>query len=84
MLRITLKTSERVLTTIPRFNRFLSAHSLSVVKQEEDGASGTIRLVVNADLFGEVKLATKLAEDFFESAIITISNNSGEWMTPSI
>jgi len=81
MLRITLKTSDRVLTAIPRFNRFLSAHGLSVVRQEEDWQSGSIQLVVNARLFGEVKMATKLAEDFFDSAIISVGNDSIEWMS---
>ena len=81
MLRITLKTSDRVLTAIPRFNRFLSAHGLSVVRQEEDWQSGSIQLVVNARLFGEVKMATKLAEDFFDSAIISVGNDSSEWMS---
>ena len=76
MVRLILKASGRVMTTIPRFNRFLESYYLKVVEQSLDTKAGTVDLIVNAHLFGEIKWVTVLAYNFFDSAVLIVHKDS--------
>lgn len=83
-MRVTLKISDQVWAAIPRFDRFLKTYNLRVVNQVVDTTQGTVQVVINARLFGEVKLVTTLAHSFFDAAVLTVSNDSGEWTCPPV
>ena len=78
MLRLRLKSSGQVLAAIPRFNRFLEPYNLKIINQKEDIRQGAVELLVSASFFGEKKLVSQFAADFFGPGILEIINDSGE------
>lgn len=75
MMFITLKSSERVSNMLPKFSRFLGTNSLKIANQKIDSRESIVILSIDAKLFGEVKWATSLAYDFFDTEVISISND---------
>jgi hypothetical protein len=76
MLRLKLRPSGQVLAAIPQFDRFLEPYNLKVVDKRTDPENGTLELLISARFFGEIKLVSQFANNFFGAGILDISNES--------
>ena len=77
MLRLKLRPSGQVLAAIPRFDRFLEPYNLKVVDRRTDPKDGAVELLISARFFGEIKLVSQFANNFFGAGILDIVNETG-------
>ena len=73
MIHLVLKSTDKVRTALPRFEQFLEVYDLKRVERSEDQTKGTIKLVVNARIFPEIRWVTNITYDFFEEAVVGIT-----------
>jgi len=73
MIHLVLKSTDKVRTALPRFEQFLEVYELKIVERSENQAKGTIKLVVNARIFPEIRWVTNITYDFFEEAVVGIT-----------
>jgi len=73
MIHLVLKSTDKVRSALPRFEQFLEVYELKIVERSENRAKGTIKLVVNARIFPEIRWVTNISYDFFEEAVVGIT-----------
>ena len=73
MIHLVLKSTDKVRAALPRFEQFLEVYDLKIVERSENQAKGTIKLVVNARIFPEIRWVTNITYDFFEEAVVGIT-----------
>jgi hypothetical protein len=73
MIHLVLKSSDKVRAMLPRFEQFLEVYDLKIVERSENKSKGTIKLVINARIFPEIRWVTNISYDFFEEAVTGIT-----------
>jgi hypothetical protein len=70
MIHIFIRSSEKVCSQIPIFERFLETYDLKIINRTE--SRYTIELIVNAITIDEIKWINKLSIDFFNGEIVSL------------
>jgi hypothetical protein len=69
MVHIDLVANDEVRAQMPRFEKILTAYDLSIVKQKENHAAGTIEIVVNAHSLAYCRTVNTAAYDCLGEAL---------------